>query len=336
MPTLSFLLTALLVSSGAMYAYLSSTSEIEKSKQKILESDKIVYIAKKSALEMSSVANLDTNQSSSIISLGDTKLSTYVAKDDTTSPSDMKLLDRLQKAMVKVVVESGVDNPSCSKLAETNLITVSECNSLKSKKFTFYGVKSDGIDIPEGSMIAKDSLLNSRLVDKIKSNQSNDKLAQKKIESHKKEIENTTRLVRAISSSSDSEYLGKLALRHLKTEEQTAFKTKISKAFSKSTINNKTISTVLTKYNEREDRVTKLEKAKEESLKKNKDDLEKSKKDIDTTIYDLGKKLENTKDKKSIIFYKKKLADYQSKLSKTKEKIKTTDSKINFSKFGGR
>ena len=258
MPTLSFLLAAVLVSSGAMYSYLSSTKKIEESKAKIAESDKIVYISKRASLNLSVVKNSDTNQSDSIMSLGSTKLSNFVAKDDTTSKAETLLLDKLQKAMMKVVVDSGEDNPSCQTLADTNLITKSECLSIKDKQFTFYGVKSSGIDIPKNSMIAKASLLNSRLQDKIKSTQTDDKIAKKKIAGHKRKLEDTARLVKAISVSKDSAYLAQVGTKYLNTTVKTTSSTKIKDALNKNTIikDDTNIAEMMNKYEEKEDSST--------------------------------------------------------------------------------
>ncbi len=168
MPALSFILSGLLVGAGSIYMYLSQTDKIEKTKQKIAESNKVTYLSKKSSLTLSSVKNIDTNNSIDVMATTGDKLSNFVSKDENTDSKQIILLDKCQKEVEKIILSGNTPNES----------TIPACKQLKDKKFEFYGLSSSGVDIPEKSILKKDKLLQTKLQDEITFASVNQKIKQ--------------------------------------------------------------------------------------------------------------------------------------------------------------
>ncbi len=157
MPALSFILSGLLVGAGSIYLYLSQTDKIEETKQKIAESNKVTYLSKKSSLTLSSVKNIDTNNSIDIMATTGDKLSNFVSKDKNMDNKQIVLLDKCQKEVEKIILSGKTPNES----------TIQACKQLKDKKFEFYGLSSSGVDIPEKSILKKDKLIQTKLQEEI-------------------------------------------------------------------------------------------------------------------------------------------------------------------------
>lgn len=176
MPTLSFILSGLLVGAGSIYLYLSQTNKIEKTKQKIAESNKVTYLAKKSSLTLSSVKNIDTNNSFDIIATTGDKLSNFVAKDDDIDTQKLMLLNRCQKEVEKIIMAGKTPNQE----------SIPSCQKLEGEKFEFYGLSSSGVDIPEDSILKKDKTKAIKLQKKLEFALLNEKIIDKKIKEFKR------------------------------------------------------------------------------------------------------------------------------------------------------
>jgi len=232
MPTLSFVLSGLLVGAGAIYGYLSYSQKIEESKAKIEESKKLVYIAKKSSLNSSSVAKDDINNTTISISLDDGKISNFLAKDENLTKMDSKLLDKLQLAMQKAVLDQGVENPTCQTLSATGYITEEECEQLKNKELQTYKVTSDEIKLPDNSILSQDTKNNLDLIKNIQTSKNSDLLSKKNIDSFHKQLEDSKEVEKVVQNISDSKYFEKIASKYI-TKEKTIINDRLVKTFEK-------------------------------------------------------------------------------------------------------
>jgi len=171
MPSLSFVLSALIVGAGSIYLYLSQTDKIEDAKKKIQETKKIEYINKKTSLTLSTVKNTDSNNSLDIIASSGDKLSNFVALTKDVEEKDLILIDRCQKEVQKQIEQGNTPN----------IKTLKACKKLSEKKFNFYGLSAGGVSIPEKSILRNSTNTKTLLPTQIALNSLNEQIINKKI-----------------------------------------------------------------------------------------------------------------------------------------------------------
>jgi hypothetical protein len=232
MPTLSFVLSGLLVGAGAIYSYLTYSQKIDETKSKIEESKKVIYLAKKNSLNVASANNLDVNNSLATISLDDGKVSNFLSKDENLTKDEIALIDKLQLAVEKVVLEDNNLNPNCTDLSNTGYINFSECEKLKDKKFHTYQVTSSGVSLPKNSILSKDET-GIKITNTLKSASNSELLSKKKIERFHKSVKDRVKLEKIVSNIEDEKFFQKISKRYVENSQKNRLNDKLVSTLEK-------------------------------------------------------------------------------------------------------
>jgi hypothetical protein len=232
MPTLSFVLSGLLVGAGAIYSYLTYSQKIDETKSKIEESKKVIYLAKKNSLNVASANNLDVNNSLATISLDDGKVSNFLSKDENLTKDEIALIDKLQLAVEKVVLEDNNLNPNCTDLSNTGYINFSECEKLKDKKFHTYQVTSSGVSLPKNSILSKDET-GIKITNTLKSASNSELLSKKKIDRFHKSVKDRVKLEKIVSNIEDEKFFQKISKRYVENSQKNRLNDKLVSTLEK-------------------------------------------------------------------------------------------------------
>lgn len=232
MPALSFVLSGLLVGAGAIYSYLTYSQKIDETKSKIEESKKVIYLAKKNSLNVASANNLDVNNSLATISLDDGKVSNFLSKDENLTRDEIALIDKLQLAVEKVVLEDNNLNPNCTDLSNTGYIDFSECEKLKNKKFHIYQVTSSGVSLPKNSILSKDET-GIKITNTLKSASNSELLSKKKIDRFHKSVKDRVKLERIVSNIKDEKFFQKISKRYVENSQRNKVNDKLVSTLEK-------------------------------------------------------------------------------------------------------
>lgn len=137
------ILIILSISASLSYYFISDIITKNKENFVAVEKSKEIQLAKEKL-------NLQARYSQNgLVSQGDLnksiKLSTLV--ENNVDMQDKDLLDKLQNAMKIAIIENNLDEPNCSQLSSTNLITLVECESIIDKTNNFAEVKKGEIKV---------------------------------------------------------------------------------------------------------------------------------------------------------------------------------------------
>jgi uncharacterized protein YpmB len=74
------------------------------------------------------------------------EVSRFIIHKEQQKSKDITLLNKMQKA-IEVALDNGIDEPDCSDMVSTNLITQDECAYISQVDFDFYTIENNNIDI---------------------------------------------------------------------------------------------------------------------------------------------------------------------------------------------
>jgi hypothetical protein len=124
--------------------YFSTKSFLknEEITEQIKQAKEIEYTIEKANLERKYTNNGEISKG---ILSQNTNLSSLL--EDNVSIKEKEIINNLQKAIKIAIIDKNIANPSCNDLANTNQISLSDCNFIKDRENNFVQIDSNGTTI---------------------------------------------------------------------------------------------------------------------------------------------------------------------------------------------